>query len=127
MLSTLGLLDLPSIHAINALKTYLAACINGISLGSISLNHGGGVGSIGCHRLDRDVGLRGFAGIGRLAHRVERGQQANAAGLGFDVKNHILFAFCGGDKKTAVILNSDTGKIITSLPIGYWAAWSLGM
>lgn len=40
------------------------------------------------------------------------------SGLGLDVKNHILFAFCGGDKKTAVILNADTGKIITSLPIG---------
>jgi hypothetical protein len=32
MLSTLGLLDLPSIHAMNAVKTYLNSCINGISV-----------------------------------------------------------------------------------------------
>jgi hypothetical protein len=32
MLSTLGLLDLPDIHAMNGVKTYLAACINGISV-----------------------------------------------------------------------------------------------
>ena len=32
MLSTLGFLDLPSIHTMNAVKTYLAACINGISV-----------------------------------------------------------------------------------------------
>jgi uncharacterized membrane protein YfcA len=32
MLSTLGFLGLPSIHAMNALKSYLATCINGISV-----------------------------------------------------------------------------------------------
>jgi uncharacterized membrane protein YfcA len=32
MLSTLGFLDLPSIHAMNGVKTFLAACINGISV-----------------------------------------------------------------------------------------------
>jgi uncharacterized protein len=32
MLSTLGFLDLPSIHAMNGLKTYLGSCINGISV-----------------------------------------------------------------------------------------------
>ena len=39
------------------------------------------------------------------------------AGLAFDVKNHILFAACR-NPATMVILNSDTGKILTTLPIG---------
>jgi DNA-binding beta-propeller fold protein YncE len=39
------------------------------------------------------------------------------AGLAFDVKNHILFAACR-NPQTMVILNADTGKIITTLPIG---------
>ena len=39
------------------------------------------------------------------------------AGLAFDAKNHILFAACR-NPATMVILNSDTGKILTSLPIG---------
>src|SRR5262249_37311520 len=39
------------------------------------------------------------------------------AGLAFDAKNHILFAACR-NPATMVILNSETGKIITSLPIG---------
>jgi DNA-binding beta-propeller fold protein YncE len=39
------------------------------------------------------------------------------AGLAFDVKNHILFVACR-NAPTMVILNADTGKIITTLPIG---------
>jgi DNA-binding beta-propeller fold protein YncE len=39
------------------------------------------------------------------------------AGLGLDVKNHVLFAACR-NPQTMVILDGDTGKIITSLPIG---------
>jgi hypothetical protein len=39
------------------------------------------------------------------------------AGLALDVQNHILFAFCR-EPATAVILNADTGEIITSLPTG---------
>jgi hypothetical protein len=39
------------------------------------------------------------------------------AGLAFDAKNHILFAACR-NPATMVILDSNTGKIITSLPIG---------
>jgi DNA-binding beta-propeller fold protein YncE len=39
------------------------------------------------------------------------------AGLGFDARNHILFA-AGAEPPAMVILNADTGKIITSLPIG---------
>jgi len=39
------------------------------------------------------------------------------AGLAFDAKNHVLFAACRAPGMM-VILNSDTGKIITTLPIG---------
>jgi hypothetical protein len=39
------------------------------------------------------------------------------AGLAFDVKNHVLFVACR-NTPTMVMLNSDTGKVITSLPIG---------
>lgn len=45
------------------------------------------------------------------------GKGGGPAGLAFDVKNHILFASCH-DPATMVILNSDTGKIIATLPIG---------
>jgi len=39
------------------------------------------------------------------------------AGLAFDVKNHILFAACR-NPASMVILNSDTGKILATLPLG---------
>jgi hypothetical protein len=45
------------------------------------------------------------------------GKGGGPGGLAFDVKNHILFATCH-DPQTMVILNSDDGKIITTLPIG---------
>jgi YVTN family beta-propeller protein len=45
------------------------------------------------------------------------GQASGPAGLGFDVKNHILFAMCR-EPATCVVLSSDDGKILTSLPIG---------
>jgi len=51
------------------------------------------------------------------AHWPLEGKGGGPGGLGFDVKNHILFASCH-DPATMVILNSDTGKIITALPIG---------
>src|SRR5207253_1096227 len=38
------------------------------------------------------------------------------SGLAFDKVNHRLFAVC--DNKLMVILNSETGKVITTLPIG---------
>ncbi|MEO6883558.1 MAG: YncE family protein [Bacteroidia bacterium] len=38
------------------------------------------------------------------------------SGLAIDIKNNILFSVC--DNKTMVILNAQTGKIITTLPIG---------
>jgi DNA-binding beta-propeller fold protein YncE len=51
------------------------------------------------------------------AHYELGGKGGGPAGLGLDPKNHILFAFCH-EPATAVILNADDGKIITTLPIG---------
>jgi DNA-binding beta-propeller fold protein YncE len=51
------------------------------------------------------------------AHYDLAGKGGGPAGLGLDIKNHILFAFCH-DPATAVILNADDGKIISTLPIG---------
>jgi DNA-binding beta-propeller fold protein YncE len=45
------------------------------------------------------------------------GKGGGPGGLAFDVKNHVLFVACH-DPQTMVILNSDDGKIITTLPIG---------
>ncbi|HWY75942.1 MAG TPA: hypothetical protein VN281_10015 [Verrucomicrobiae bacterium] len=51
------------------------------------------------------------------AHYELGGKGGGPGGLGLDAKNHILFAFCH-NPATAVILNADDGKIITTLPIG---------
>ena len=51
------------------------------------------------------------------AHYELGGKGGAPAGLGFDVKNHILF-IAGAEPATMVIMNADDGKIITSLPIG---------
>jgi len=45
------------------------------------------------------------------------GKCGGPGGLAFDAKNHILFASCH-DPQNMVILSSDDGKIITTLPIG---------
>ena len=51
------------------------------------------------------------------AHWPLEGKGGGPGGLAFDVKNHVLFASCH-EPATMVILNSETGKIITALPIG---------
>ncbi len=51
----------------------------------------------------------------KLTGTYPLGEGLNPGGLGFDVKNHILFAMC--QPSTCVILSSDTGKIITKLPL----------
>jgi DNA-binding beta-propeller fold protein YncE len=51
------------------------------------------------------------------AHYDLSGKGGGPGGLAFDAKNHVLFAACH-DPQTMVILNSDNGKIITTLPIG---------
>ncbi len=39
------------------------------------------------------------------------------SGLGFDVKNHILFSYCH-EPAVCVVMNADDGKILATLPIG---------
>jgi hypothetical protein len=51
------------------------------------------------------------------AHYELGGKGGGPAGLGLDVKNHILFAMCH-EPQTCVILNAEDGKIISTLPIG---------
>jgi DNA-binding beta-propeller fold protein YncE len=51
------------------------------------------------------------------AHYDLGGKGGGPAGLGLDVKNHILFAMCH-EPQTCVVLSADDGKIITTLPIG---------
>ena len=51
------------------------------------------------------------------AHYDLAGKGGGPGGLGFDAKNHILFAMCH-DPQTCVVLNADDGKILTTLPIG---------
>jgi DNA-binding beta-propeller fold protein YncE len=51
------------------------------------------------------------------AHYDIGGKGGGPAGLGLDVKNHILFAFCR-KPQTCVVLNADDGKILATLPIG---------
>jgi hypothetical protein len=54
----------------------------------------------------------------RVTTRYDLSAQARTpAGLAFDVKNHVLFAACRAPGMI-VMLNSDTGKIISALPIG---------
>jgi uncharacterized protein YjiK len=50
-------------------------------------------------------------------HYSLEGKGGGPAGLGFDVKNHLLFAMCH-DPATCVVLSSDDGKILAALPIG---------
>ncbi|MEA3187410.1 MAG: hypothetical protein QOD99_1240 [Chthoniobacter sp.] len=51
------------------------------------------------------------------AHYDLGGKGGGPAGLGFDAKNHVLFAMCR-EPQNCVILNADDGKILTALPIG---------
>jgi DNA-binding beta-propeller fold protein YncE len=51
------------------------------------------------------------------AHYDLGGKGGGPGGLGLDVKNHILFAFCH-NPQTCVILSADDGKILATLPIG---------
>jgi DNA-binding beta-propeller fold protein YncE len=54
----------------------------------------------------------------KLITKYDLGEAAGEpAGLGFDVKNHILFAMCA-NPSVCVVVNSDTGKVLATLPIG---------
>jgi len=51
------------------------------------------------------------------AHYDLTGQGGTCAGLAMDTRNRILFAACR-NPQNMVVLNADTGKIITTLPLG---------
>jgi DNA-binding beta-propeller fold protein YncE len=51
------------------------------------------------------------------AHYDLAGKGGGPAGLGLDVKNHILFAMCR-NPQVCVVMNADDGNILTTLPIG---------
>ena len=51
------------------------------------------------------------------AHYDLGGKGGGPAGLGFDVKNRILFTMCH-NPATCVILSADDGKNLAVLPIG---------
>jgi len=54
----------------------------------------------------------------KLVTKYDLGETAGEpGGLGFDVKNHILFAMCA-NPNVCVVVNSDTGKVLATLPIG---------
>lgn len=54
----------------------------------------------------------------KVITKYDLGESAgDPGGLGFDVKNHLLFAMCA-DPNVCVVLNSDTGKVLATLPIG---------
>ena len=53
----------------------------------------------------------------KVTAHYELGEKGDGpAGLGLDVKNHILFAMC--HSQSCVVLNADDGKILATLPIG---------
>lgn len=54
----------------------------------------------------------------KLVTKYDLGEGAGEpAGLGLDLKNHILFAMCAGPN-VCVVLNADDGKVLATLPIG---------
>ena len=54
----------------------------------------------------------------KLVTKYDLGDGAGEpGGLGFDVKNHILFAMCAGPD-VCVVVNADDGKVLATLPIG---------
>ena len=52
------------------------------------------------------------------AHYDMSSKGTGGSGLAFDAKNHILFAYYRQPSPVAVIVNSDNGNIITTLPTG---------
>jgi DNA-binding beta-propeller fold protein YncE len=53
----------------------------------------------------------------KLVTKYDLGASAGEpGGLGFDVKNHILFAMCAGPD-VCVVVNADNGKVLATLPL----------
>ena len=77
-----------------------------------------GIGQVYVDIEDRDnVAVVDAKSLKVSAHHDVAGKGGGPGGLAMDSKNHILFVFCH-NPHTAVILNADDGKIITTLPIG---------
>src|ERR1035441_3776093 len=54
----------------------------------------------------------------KLVTKYDLGESAGEpAGLGLDLKNHILFAMCA-NPNVCVVVNADDGKVLATLPIG---------
>ena len=54
----------------------------------------------------------------KLVTKYDLGETAGApGGLGFDVKNHILFAMCA-EPNVCIVVSADDGKVLATLPIG---------
>jgi glutamine cyclotransferase len=54
----------------------------------------------------------------KLITKYDLGEKAGEpAGLGLDVKNHLLFAMCA-NPSVCVVLNADDGKVLATLPLG---------
>jgi len=54
----------------------------------------------------------------KLVTKYDLGDSAGEpGGLGFDVKNHILFAMCA-NPSVCVVVNANDGKVLATLPIG---------
>ena len=67
---------------------------------------------------DKDqIAVVDVANLTVTGHYDVAGKCGGPGGLGFDVKNHILFASCH-NPQNMVILSSDDGKILETLPIG---------
>jgi DNA-binding beta-propeller fold protein YncE len=53
----------------------------------------------------------------KVVAKYDLGDKGNGpAGLGLDVKNHILFAMC--HSQNCIVVNADDGKVLATLPIG---------
>ena len=54
----------------------------------------------------------------KLITKYDLGEGAGEpGGLGFDVKNHLLFAMCA-NPSVCVVVNAESGKVLATLPIG---------
>jgi DNA-binding beta-propeller fold protein YncE len=53
----------------------------------------------------------------KVTARYDLGGKGGPAGLALDAKHHVLFVYCR-NPAVCVILNADTGSILTTLPIG---------
>lgn len=54
----------------------------------------------------------------KVLNKIDLGESAGEpAGMGLDVKNHLVFAMCA-DPNVCVVVNTDSGKVLATLPIG---------